>query len=148
MSAYRFLAAAGKSPFRSQRRGLPVSSRHPAPPQGPLVQHVSLCHLPSHQRFLALAMSAYRFLASAWNLRFRSATARFARVKSASNNAPRSITLAPPSALPDSHNARVPVSGLCREFANPFGNGTVEGAAWQGWQDQGWSRRLGKACQF
>ena len=35
MSAYWFLSATENSPFRSQRRGLPVSSRHPTPPQGP-----------------------------------------------------------------------------------------------------------------
>ena len=55
MSAYRFLAAAGNSPFRSQRRGLPVSSRHPTPPQGPARIIVSFAPpsahaLPAHTR--------------------------------------------------------------------------------------------------
>ena len=73
MSAYRFLAAAGNPPFRSQLRCLPVSSRHLTPPQDPAS---SFCRLQRHQRFLTRAMSAYRFLVSAGNLPFRSATAR------------------------------------------------------------------------
>ena len=72
-------------------------------------------------------------------------TARFNRIKSASNTAPRSSTLilsfAPPSVLRDSRNARVSVSGLCLEFANQFGNGAIEGAAWQGWPDRKQLRR-------
>ena len=59
----------------------------------PKVQHASFCRLPRrHQRFLTRAMSTYRFLASAGNSPFRSATARFTRVKSASDTAPRSST--------------------------------------------------------